>query len=71
MSWIGTPLRDCWPTFSLSVSNSAEIAVLAISVLKKLGAFDHSREQHRQTIDRLGIGGRQSRSGVPITTSPI
>ena len=26
MSWIGTPLRDCWPTFSLSVSKSAEIS---------------------------------------------
>ena len=26
MSWIGTPPRDCWPTFSRSVSNSAAIS---------------------------------------------
>ena len=24
MSWMATPPRDCWPTFALSVSNSAD-----------------------------------------------
>ena len=60
----------------LTVSASIPIAVLAISVLKKLGRLDHPREQHRPD-HRLGrrVGGRRrrlhhSRAHLPAAGRP-